>query len=112
MDNIFVTAGRPLVKVPVLSKIIVFTLCAFSRISPPLIKIPNSAPFPVPTMMAVGVASPKAQGQAITNTATIFKRACVKAFSPVAKKFQPANVRSAITITIGTKIPETVSASL
>lgn len=33
-----------------------------------LTKIPKFAPFPVPTMMAVGVASPKAHGQEITRT--------------------------------------------
>jgi hypothetical protein len=31
--------------------------------------MPFSAPLPVPTMMAVGVASPRAQGHAITTTA-------------------------------------------
>jgi hypothetical protein len=30
--------------------------------------IPFSAPLPTPTIMAVGVASPSAQGQAITST--------------------------------------------
>ena len=35
-----------------------------------LIKIPNSAPRPLPTKTAVGVANPKAQGQATTKTAT------------------------------------------
>ncbi|MBA7627158.1 hypothetical protein ES703_34620 [subsurface metagenome] len=36
--------------------------------SPPLIKSPFSAPLPVPTITAVGIASPKAQGHAITTT--------------------------------------------
>ncbi len=40
----------------------------FSRASAPFIKIPFSAPFPVPTIIAVGVANPKAQGQAIIRT--------------------------------------------
>ena len=35
--------------------------------SPPLIKTPNEAAIPVPTMTAVGVARPKAHGQAITR---------------------------------------------
>ncbi len=37
-------------------------------------RIPFSAPLPVPTMMAVGVARPRAQGQAMTSTATKFEQ--------------------------------------
>ena len=37
--------------------------------APSRIRIPISAPRPVPTISAVGVANPKAQGQEITNTA-------------------------------------------
>jgi hypothetical protein len=44
------------------------TLCAFSKGSAPLISIPLRAPTPVPTMTAVGVASPSAQGHAIAST--------------------------------------------
>ena len=65
-----VTCGFPLVIVPVLSKTIAVKLLAASRISPFLIKIPFLAPRPVPTIKAVGVANPKAQGQAITITET------------------------------------------
>lgn len=43
-------------------------MCAFSRGSPPLIKMPYRAPIPVPTITAVGVANPKAHGQAMTKT--------------------------------------------
>lgn len=57
----------PSVKVPVLSKTIVSMFFIFSRISPPLISIPKLAANPVPTMTAVGVARPMAQGQATTN---------------------------------------------
>ena len=39
--------------------------------SPLLIKIPFSAPIPEPTINAVGVARPKAQGQEITKTAVV-----------------------------------------
>ena len=35
--------------------------------SPPLINTPNEAAMPVPTITAVGVASPSAHGQAITR---------------------------------------------
>ncbi|GER38346.1 2-dehydro-3-deoxyphosphooctonate aldolase [Striga asiatica] len=87
------TAGFPDVSVPVLSKTTVLTcmrpkhkfiitspkqpknkrnreltLCAFSRAVPPLISTPREAPFPVATITAVGVANPRAQGQATTNT--------------------------------------------
>jgi hypothetical protein len=44
------------------------TLWEHSRGSPPLISIPLEAPTPVPTITAVGVAKPKAQGQAILRT--------------------------------------------
>ena len=62
-----VTLGQPEVKVPVLSKTTVVTLLIFSSTSPPLIKTPKDAAIPVPTMTAVGVAKPSAQGQAITR---------------------------------------------
>ena len=52
------------------------TLCVVSKGSPPFINIPLLAPIPVPTITAVGVARPKAQGQAISKTAS----ACVKAW--------------------------------
>ena len=61
------TAGFPMVRVPVLSKMMVSTLAADSRASPPLIRTPFWAPTPVPVMMAVGAARPRAQGQAITR---------------------------------------------
>ena len=62
--------GRPTVKVPVLSKATTSTLCASSSACASLIKMPCCAATPVPAMMATGVASPSAQGQAITSTAT------------------------------------------
>lgn len=61
------TYGVPEVSVPVLSKTIVVIDEIFSNTSPPLIKTPKEAAIPVPTMTAVGVASPRAQGQAITK---------------------------------------------
>ena len=68
LDNILVTVGLPTVIVPVLSNTTVSTLHVFSKASPDFIKIPNSAPLPVPTIIAVGVAKPNEQGQAITKT--------------------------------------------
>lgn len=61
------TSGVPEVKVPVLSKTIVVILEIFSNTSPPLINTPNDAAIPVPTITAVGVASPRAHGQAMTR---------------------------------------------
>ena len=64
-----VKLGFPSVIVPVLSRTTVFTIRAASRTCPDLIRTPFSAPFPVPTIIAVGVANPSAQGQAMTSTA-------------------------------------------
>ena len=66
----------PSVMVPVLSSTtIVCRLCAVSSAAPSRIRTPFSAPLPVPTMIAVGVARPRAQGQAMTSTATTLSRA-------------------------------------
>ena len=59
-----------MVIVPVLSSATVCILCARSRDSALRIRMPNSAPLPVPTIIAAGVAKPSAQGQAIISTAT------------------------------------------
>ena len=47
--------------------------------------MPFSAPLPVPTMMAVGVARPSAQGQAMMSTATKLSKANVREGSGPAK---------------------------
>src|SRR5699024_7197684 len=49
---------------------IVSTLRVDSRVSGPLMRTPICAPRPVPTSSAVGVARPRAQGQAMMSTAT------------------------------------------
>ncbi len=103
------TFGFPSVTVPVLSRITTWILWVVSRASPLLIRIPWLAPSPVPTIMAVGVASPKAQGQAITRTDT--KMVSTKAAS-WPKNAQTRADTTAIPITAGTKYPDTVSASL
>ena len=97
-----VTAGFPCVSVPVLSKTIVFILCAISNEAASRIKIPFSALRPIPTIIAIGVASPRAHGQAIINTATKFTRAKVNAGSGP-KNSQIINVKIEIKITAGTK---------
>ena len=90
-----VTEGLPSVIVPVLSKTTVSTLCAVSSASPPRIRMPISAPLPVPTMIAVGVARPSAHGQAMISTATALSSAYVNAGSgPNAS--QTRNVPAAI----------------
>ena len=97
----------PVVTVPVLSSTIVSTFRVLSSTSGPLIRMPSCAPRPVPTSSAIGVARPRAQGQATISTAT----AAVKAADtePPATAQNP-NVANAIRITIGTKTPEIRSA--
>ena len=67
LEIISVTSGSPLVIVPVLSKTTKSTLPVSSKAEAFLNKIPFLAPLPDPTIMATGVASPSAQGQAITK---------------------------------------------
>ena len=49
--------------------------------SPPLIRIPSRAPTPVPTITAVGVARPRAQGQATVMTEIQIVRAKTRGVS-------------------------------
>ncbi len=104
-----VTLGLPWVTVPVLSKTTVVTERRVSSPSADLMRMPYSAPFPVPTMMATGVARPRAQGQEMTSTATAEVRACSTLW-PVAS--QTTAVTMAIPMTTGTNTPATLSASL
>ena len=93
--------------VPVLSKITRFTLCIFCKLSAFFISIQYSAHLPTHTIIAVGVASHKAQGQAMTKTLT-------KATIPVTKLPVIIRTMSDITArakTIGTNIDEIWSAS-
>ena len=62
--------GWPVVTVPVLSSRIVSTVRVSSRTCGPLIRMPSWAPRPVPASSPTGVARPRAQGQAMTSTAT------------------------------------------
>ena len=77
-------------------------------LSPPFINIPFSAPLPVPTIIAVGVASPNAHGHAITSTDRKIVRTNSKSLLPTTNQSNAAN--KDITITTGTKYPDTVSA--
>src|SRR5690625_287031 len=77
-----VTAGSPLVSIPVLSKTNSVTSWISWIASPLRKRTPFSAPRPVPIISADGVAIPRAQGQAITSTASVAKKACVQRFIP------------------------------
>ena len=101
------TAGFPSVSVPVLSKTIVSALPAVSSVSADLIRIPSDAALPVPTIIATGVARPKAHGQEMTSTemATPSEKE-----SPAPRNIQMQKTINAITITVGTKTPATLSA--
>ena len=94
--------------VPVLSSTMVSMECRFSRLSADLMRMPYSAAFPVPTMMATGVASPSAQGQEMTSTEMAQERANSK---PAPAMSQTMAVRMAMTMTAGTNTPLTLSAS-
>jgi len=86
-------------------------LCISSRLSASFIKIPFVAPSPVPTKIAVGVASPKAHGQATIKTATKFTKT-ISNWLLVTIKNQIIPVIIASKITICTNTPATLSASL
>ena len=94
---------------PVLSRTTVLTVWAVSSASADLIRIPFSAPLPVPTIMATGVANPSAQGQDMTSTAIPMDKAKEKVCP---SKSQITVAKMAMLITTGTKIPATLSASL
>ncbi len=79
-----VTDGSPRVRVPVLSKITVRILVVASIASAPLKRTPCSAPFPVPAIMALGVAMPTAQGQEITST--VIDRSSAKPKTPISPR--------------------------
>ena len=100
-------AIEPVVTVPVLSRTMVSTRRVDSRISGPLMITPSCAPRPVPTMIAIGVASPSAHGQAMMSTATAAVNA-IDAGSPTAS--QKPRVATASPITIGTNTAEMRSA--
>ena len=104
-----VTLGSPLVMVPVLSKAMICILPVCSKDWEVLKRMPFLAAMPLPTMMATGVARPKAHGQEMTRTEIPLSKAVAKR-TPA--KSQPMVVRRAIAMTVGTKMPETLSAIL
>ncbi len=102
------SSNSPVVIVPVLSKKTVFTVFVSSRALAFFKSKPFLAANPVPEIIAVGVANPSAQGQAMTNVAT----ACIIAVSktPVTAHVI-IKVNREITKTIGTKTFESLSAN-
>ncbi|MBA7688339.1 hypothetical protein ES703_96818 [subsurface metagenome] len=96
-----VTSGFPFVRVPVLSNTIVVSFSDVSRASPFLMRTPSSAPLTTPTVTAVGVASPRAQGHAITRTDIIQVRAKSSVLPKI--KYQTTKERIAIVNTAGMK---------
>ena len=103
-----VSVNSPCVKVPVLSRTTADNFPARSNDSVFLKRMPRCAPMPVPTITAVGVASPNAHGHAITSTATNRSIAGVNP-SPT-NTHHARNVAKAIPITTGTNTLATVSA--
>ena len=102
-----VTVGRPSVSVPVLSTAMTAILPVSSRASLVLNKMPFRAPTPLPTMMATGVARPRAHGHEMTSTE--MARVSAKAISFDARS-HPMTTRTAMPITAGTKTADTRSA--
>ena len=106
--KISVTTGLPSVIVPVLSSTTQSIICAVSSASPDLIKIPFSAPFPIPTIIATGVARPNEHGQAMTKTVIAQDKANSKS---APNNIQIIKVATAIAIITGTKTPAILSAN-
>ena len=84
-----------------MSKTMAVSSPARCRARPDLISTPSCAPRPVPAMMDVGVASPMAQGQAMTSTETAMRRAKEKPSS--LKIYQERPASRASDMTVGTK---------
>ena len=93
--------------VPVLSNTTVSKSLTSCNTSPFLIKTPILALRAVPTINAVGVAKPKAHGQAMTITLTANSMAST-AVAPK-NEYQIIKVKIAIIITAGTKILDILS---
>ena len=107
--TIWVTDGRPSVRVPVLSTTRVSTFSISSSASAFLISTPSPAPRPTPTMIDIGVARPSAQGQAMIRTVTATMSACASRGSGPTVA-QTRNATTATTMTAGTNQAATRSA--
>lgn len=96
---------RPVVSVPVLSMSTVRICRACSKVTASLMRIPSCPARPDPTMMAVGVANPKAQGHAMISTETVF----TNAVSSPDDRICAVKVTAAMSSTTGTKTAATRS---
>ena len=93
--------------VPVLSRATICVRPVASRLAAVLKSIPLFAPFPFPTIIATGVASPSAHGQLITST----EMPLASAKPTVSPAISHAIIVTiAIVITAGTNTPDTLSA--
>ena len=97
------TFGLGMVMVPVLSTTIVSIWRSCSSAVASLMRMPFSAAFPMPTITAVGVANPMAQGQATTSTATALIMPCGTQSNPP-NTTHATNVSTATHATTGTNI--------
>ena len=98
-----VSAGRPVVSVPVLSTTSVSTFSSRSSTSAFLTSTPSWAPRPIPTMIDIGVARPSAHGQAMISTAIELTSAQASGGCSGAAMAHTRNVTTAIASTAGTK---------
>ena len=101
------TAGCPTVHVPVLSRTTVSILAAASREDAVLNRMPYCEPRPVPTTMAIGVASPSAHGHAMTRIEIAIVRLN---WTSRPASIHPMKTRTATTMTDGTNTAATLSA--
>ena len=106
---IAVTDGLPSVSVPVLSTTRVSTRSILSRASAFLMSTPAWAPRPTPTMIDMGVARPRAHGQAMMRTLTAATSAKLKRGSGP-NIDQATKARTATRMTSGTNQLDTRSA--
>ena len=93
--------------VPVLSRTTRSMFPAASMVAAFLNRIPCLAALPVPTMIASGVASPRAQGQDITSTETI---TVTENDTLLPERNHRAQHAAAMSSTVGTNTPATRSA--
>ena len=107
-DDVGHARGLPSVTVPVLSRTTVASRSIRSKADASRTSSPARAPRPVATATAIGVARPRAHGQAMISTAAAFSTARPQ---PWPDSPQPRSVATAMPSTIGTKYAEIRSAS-
>src|SRR5437868_1150397 len=110
MTKTLSSAGWPRVSVPVLSSTRVSISRSASTALASRKSTPSCAPRPLETMIEIGVASPKAQGHAMINTATALTSAYARRGSGP-RIHQVTKVSNAITMTAGTNQAATLSAN-